>query len=190
MKVSRSVRILASLPVLLWFGSCSLHAQVNPNFYHTLRWRSIGPYRGGRVTAVCGEANNRLTYYMGATGGGVWKTVNGGITWAPVSDDYFKTGSVRAIAVSQSDPNIIYVGMGEACLRANISHGDGVYKSSDGGRTWANVGLRDTSQIGKVRIDPRNPHVVYVVAVGQFVGMIRRRHQCALQFSRQFSPRS
>jgi photosystem II stability/assembly factor-like uncharacterized protein len=107
---------------------------------------------------------------MGATGGGVWKSTDAGITWRPISDRYFKTGSVGSIAVADSDPNIIYVGMGEACLRSNISHGDGVYKSADAGRTWHNIGLRDTSQIGKVLIDPRDADLVYVAAIGHPYG--------------------
>ena len=100
---------------------------------NALRWRSIGPYRGGRVTAV--------VYYMGATGGGVWKTDDAGTTWNNVSDGFFRSGSVGAIAVAQSDANIVYVGMGEACLRGNLSSGDGVYKSTDAGKTWVHVGL-------------------------------------------------
>lgn len=163
-----------TLLVFLWlvssFGTRALFAQVSPDLYKALEWRGIGPYRGGRVTAVAGIPNDRLVYYMGATGGGVWKTVDGGISWKAVSDQYFKTGSVGAIAVADSNPNIIYVGTGEACLRANISHGDGVYKSIDGGKSWANVGLGDTSQIGKVRVDPRNPDIVYVAAVGHPYG--------------------
>lgn len=165
-------RFLAFLATafLLLAGARMLGAQENLNFNQALRWRSIGPDRGGRVTAVAGLVNDRFTYYMGATGGGVWKTVNAGITWTPISDRSFKTGSVGSIAVSQSDPNIIYVGMGEACLRSNISHGDGVYKSTDAGKTWRNIGLRDTSQIGKVLVDPRNPDLVYVAAVGHPYG--------------------
>ncbi|HEV2615666.1 MAG TPA: hypothetical protein VGU63_03540, partial [Candidatus Acidoferrales bacterium] len=155
---------------LILAGARMLGAQQNLNFGQALRWRSIGPDRGGRVTAVAGLVNDRFTYYMGATGGGVWKTVNAGITWSPISDRFFKTGSVGSIAVSESNPNIIYVGMGEACLRSNISHGDGVYKSTDAGKTWRNVGLRDTSQIGKVLIDPRNPDLVYVAAIGHPYG--------------------
>jgi photosystem II stability/assembly factor-like uncharacterized protein len=151
-------------------GARMLGAQENLNFDQALRWRSIGPDRGGRVTAVAGLVNDRFTYYMGATGGGVWKTVNAGITWVPISDRFFKTGSVGSIAVSESDPNVIYVGMGEACLRSNISHGDGVYKSTDAGKTWRNIGLRDSSQIGKVLIDPRNPDLVYVAAIGHPYG--------------------
>jgi photosystem II stability/assembly factor-like uncharacterized protein len=163
-------RLLIFLGIAQSLGTYPLHAQANPNLYRALEWRGIGPYRGGRVTAVTGVASDRFVYYMGATGGGVWKTIDGGISWRPLSDGYFKTGSVGAIAVADSDPNIIYVGMGEACLRANISHGDGVYKSTDAGKSWVNVGLRDTQQIGKVRIDPRNPDVVYVAAVGHPYG--------------------
>src|SRR5262249_26037645 len=101
---------------------------VDPALFRTMRWRSIVPFRGGRVTAVGGVASQPQVYYQGATGGGVWKTADAGITWIPVSDRYFKTGSVGAIVVADSDPNVIYVGMGEACLRSNISQGDGVYK--------------------------------------------------------------
>ena len=144
--------------------------QVDPRLYQGLRWRSIGPERGGRATAVAGLPGDRMTYYMGATGGGVWKTTNAGISWAPVSDRYFKTGSVGSIAVAESDPNVVYVGMGEACLRSNISHGDGVYKSTDAGRTWQNVGLRDSSQLGKVLVDPRDPNLLYVAAIGHPYG--------------------
>ena len=163
------------LPLAIFAGEHLLHAQHNPKSYQALRWRSIGPDRGGRVTAVGGVVNDRLVYYMGATGGGVWKTVDAGITWTPISDRYFKTGSVGSIAVAESDPNIIYVGMGEACLRSNISHGDGVYESTDAGKTWRNVGLRDSSQIGKVYIDPKNPDLVYVAAIGHPYGPNKER---------------
>ena len=97
---------------------------------------------------------------MGATGGGVWKTDDAGLTWNNVSDNFFRTGSVGAIAVAQSDPSVVYVGMGEACLRGNLSSGDGVYKSTDSGKTWAHIGLPDSSQIGRVRIHPTNPDIV------------------------------
>ncbi len=143
--------------------------------YQALRWRCIGPYRGGRVTAVTGVAQKPLVFYMGATGGGVWKTEDAGLTWVNISDGFFKTGSVGAIAVAESDPNIIYVGMGEAPIRGNVSHGDGVYKSTDGGKTWVHLGLEDTSQISRVRVHPNNPDLVYVAALGHVYGPNEQR---------------
>ncbi|HYP52227.1 MAG TPA: hypothetical protein VEQ42_01735 [Pyrinomonadaceae bacterium] len=135
-----------------------------------LRWRLIGPYRGGRVTAVAGVASQPFVYYFGATGGGVWKTTDGGVNWQPVSDEFFKTGSVGAIGVAESDPNVLYVGMGESPIRGNVSHGDGVYKSTDAGKTWRHVGLGDTRHIARVRVHPRNPDLVYVAALGHIWG--------------------
>jgi len=132
-----------------------------------LQWRSIGPYRGGRVTAVAGVASQPSVFYFGATGGGVWKTSDGGINWEPISDgSVFGTGSVGAIGLSDSDPNTIYVGMGESPIRGNVSHGDGVYKSTDAGKTWNRIGLVDTRQISRIRVHPRNPDLVYVAAQG------------------------
>jgi photosystem II stability/assembly factor-like uncharacterized protein len=135
-----------------------------------LHFRDIGPFRGGRAVAVTGVRNDPLTFYFGATGGGVWKTTDGGTTWEPISDKDFKTAAVGAIAVSESDPNVVYVGMGETSIRGNVSHGDGVYKSTDAGRTWKNVGLTATRQIARIRIDPNNPDVVYVAAQGHVWG--------------------
>jgi photosystem II stability/assembly factor-like uncharacterized protein len=140
-----------------------------------LEWRSIGPYRGGRVTAVTGVIGQRNVYYFGGTGGGIWKSVDSGVSWKNVSDGQLATGSVGAVAVSESDPNVVYAGMGEACIRGNVSHGDGVYKSVDAGRTWTNVGLRDSRQIGRIRIDPRNPDLVYVAALGHTFGASHER---------------
>ena len=145
-------------------------AQQTPDLSGALRWRNIGPFRGGRVTAVAGIAAQPLVYYMGATGGGVWKTEDAGLTWTNVSDGFFHTGSVGAVAVSPSNPNIVYVGMGEGCLRGNLSSGDGVYKSLDAGRTWTHVGLADSSQIGRLQIHPTNPDIVYVAAIGHPYG--------------------
>jgi len=161
---------------LLLFALAAAGARENDlPLAQVLKWRSIGPYRGGRVTAVAGVLHQPLVYYMGATGGGVWKTENAGVSWRPVSDAYFKTGSVGSIAVADSNPNMLYVGMGEACLRSNISQGDGVYKSTDAGKTWVNVGLRDTQQIGRVRIDPKDPNLVYVAAIGHPYGPNQER---------------
>jgi len=141
-------------------------AAIEASYLNLLRWRSIGPSRGGRVVAVSGDPVNKFTFYQGTTGGGVWKTDDGGLNWANVSDGFFKTGSVGAISVAPSDPNIVYVGMGEACFRGNASYGDGVYKSSDGGKTWTHLGLEATRQIGRLQVDPTNPDVAYVAALG------------------------
>jgi len=135
-----------------------------------LEFRNIGPYRGGRSVAVAGVRRQPFVFYFGGTGGGIWKTTDGGSNWAPVSDKDLKTGSVGAIAVAESDPNVLYVGMGEAPIRGNFSHGDGVYKSTDGGATWKNVGLRETRQIARVRVHPNNPDIVYVAAQGHAFG--------------------
>ncbi len=143
---------------------------IDPALYEALEWRSIGPFRGGRATAVAGIPSQPLTYYFGATGGGVWKTDDGGLGWNCVSDGFFKTGSVGAIAVAEDDPNVVYVGMGEAPIRGNVSHGDGMYKSTDGGKTWKHIGLRETSQISRVRLHPRNPDLVYAAALGHIYG--------------------
>ncbi len=132
----------------------------------SLQYRLIGPFRGGRVGAVAGVANQPNVYYYGATGGGVWKTTDGGANWENVSDGFFKTGSVGAIAVADSDPNVIYAGMGEETLRNNVSHGDGVYKSIDAGKTWKFMGLGDTRQISRLRVNPKNPDLVYAAALG------------------------
>jgi photosystem II stability/assembly factor-like uncharacterized protein len=135
-----------------------------------LEWRLIGPHRGGRVVAVAGDPSQPQVFYFGSTGGGVWKTTDGGLYWENVSDGFFKRASVGAIAVAPSDPNVIYVGMGETCIRNNVSHGDGVYKSTDGGKTWIHLGLADTRHIAKVRIHPQNPDLVYVAALGHAHG--------------------
>ena len=141
-----------------------------PGPYDGLKFRQIGPFRGGRSGAVTGVQSQPLVFYMGATGGGIFKTVDGGQHWLPVGDGQLKLGSVGAIAVADSDPNIVYAGMGEGDLRGNASHGDGVYKSTDAGHTWKHMGLTDTQQIGALKIDPRNPDIVYVAAIGHQSG--------------------
>jgi photosystem II stability/assembly factor-like uncharacterized protein len=141
-----------------------------PNFLDKLEWRNAGPFRGGRVGAVAGDPRDRNTFYFGSTGGGVWKTGDGGLYWENVSDGFFKRASVGAIAVSRSDPNVVYVGMGESCIRGNVSHGDGVYRSTDAGKTWTHLGLEKTRNIGKLRVHPEDPDTVYVAALGHAHG--------------------
>lgn len=138
--------------------------------FDALRWRLIGPHRGGRVVAAVGHPQDRLTYYFGAVDGGVWKTRDAGITWHNVSDGFFHTAAVGALAISPSDPNVLYAGMGESCIRGNVSHGDGVYLSQDGGETWQHRGLQATRHIARVRIHPTDPDVVYVAALGHAFG--------------------
>jgi photosystem II stability/assembly factor-like uncharacterized protein len=140
---------------------------LSDTLFQAMKWRNVGPFRGGRSTAVCGVPSHPHLYYMGTVGGGLWRTEDAGVSWRNISDGYFKTGSVGAVAVANSDPNVIYVGMGEAPVRGVMtSHGDGVYKSTDAGKTWAHVGLNRVRQISKVRIHPDNPDVVYVAAQG------------------------
>jgi photosystem II stability/assembly factor-like uncharacterized protein len=146
------------------------HAATLPaNLFDQLQWRNIGPFRGGRVAAVSGVAGDSTTFYFGSVGGGVWKTVNAGATWAPIFDGQ-QIASIGAIAVAPSNPNVIYAGTGEADIRSQIGFGDGVYKSIDAGKTWTNVGLRDTRQIACIRVDPRNPELLYVAALGHVYG--------------------
>ncbi|MBI3693410.1 MAG: glycosyl hydrolase [Acidobacteria bacterium] len=163
------------LSTLLLLVVVAANGAVDPSLLKELKWRSIGPYRGGRVTAVAGVTSQPNVYYFGATGGGVWKTTDGGANWEPVSDGQFLTGSVGAVGVSESEPNVVYAGMGEAPIRGNVSHGDGVYKSTDAGKTWKRVGLEDTRQIGRIRVHPRNPDIVYVAALGHVWGPNQQR---------------
>ncbi len=164
--------ILVSL-VVIGFAPAQTTSPADP--LRLLQYRSIGPFRGGRVAAVAGVPSQPKVYYFGGTGGGVWKTTDAGVNWEPVSDKFFKTGSVGSIDVSWSDPNIVYVGMGESPVRGNVSHGDGVYKSVDAGKTWKHVGLGDSRQIGRVRIHPKDPNLVYVAAMGHLWGPNRER---------------
>jgi photosystem II stability/assembly factor-like uncharacterized protein len=143
--------------------------QLDPQLYIGLRWRMIGPFRGGRSIAVSGVEGQPHTFYFGAVGGGVWKTVNAGESWEPVFDGQ-PIGSIGAIAVAQSNPYIIYVGTGEADFRSDLSYGDGIYKSTDGGKTWKNLGLRDSRHIARIVIDPHNPDIVLVAAMGEAYG--------------------
>src|SRR6202521_2988208 len=137
--------------------------------YCGLRWRMIGPFRAGRVNAVSGVLGQPETFYFGSVGGGVWKTNNAGRTWKPVFDSQ-SAASIGAIGVAPSDPNVVYVGTGEADMRDSIQFGDGMYKSTDGGKTWKHIGLENTRQIGRVIVDPKNPNVVFVAALGHAYG--------------------
>ena len=139
---------------------------VNPSLFDGLKYRMVGPARGGRVTAVTGHRRQPGTFYSGASGGGVWKTTDYGVTWRPISDGFFETGSIGAIEVSESNPDVIYVGTGSDGIRSNVIQGKGVYRSNDGGKTWALLGLRDVGQISDVRVDPSNPERVFVAAQG------------------------
>lgn len=181
------VGIGASIPVILFLlllagTSCEGGARgtgqvdvanypsVEAGFLSALQWRLVGPFRGGRVPAVAGDPNDPLVFYFGSGHGGVWKTTDAGRFWRNVSDDFFTFPAVGAMDVSLSNPDVIYVGTGEGIPRQHISPGDGVYKSTDGGETWTNVGLRETRHISKLRIHPTNPDIVYVAAKGDMFG--------------------
>jgi photosystem II stability/assembly factor-like uncharacterized protein len=147
-----------------------LHGQqYNPKLFSGMKWRLVGPGTGGRVEAVTGIPDQPNTYYIGAVDGGVWKTTDGGLQWTPLFN-HEPVASIGAIAIAPSDPDVIYVGTGEEAPRGDISFGDGVYKSTDGGKTWTDVGLKDSKQIGKIVVDPRNANIVYVAAEGDIYG--------------------
>ena len=161
---------LALLALLALIVPVSVSAQAaakyDTSLFRALVWRPVGPFRGGRVTAVAGVLDQPLVYYMGATGGGVWKTTDGGLTWQATSDKDFTAGSIGAIAVAPSDPNVVYVGTGESPIRGNLSPGDGMYRSTDAGKTWIKVGLADAGQIAHIAVHPRNADLVYVAVLG------------------------
>ena len=145
----------------------SVQAASDSSAFRALQWRLIGPFRGGRANAIAGVTSQPFVYYVGYTGGGVWKTENAGASWRNISDTFFRTGSIGAIAVAESDPNVVYVGTGEHAVRGqSSSYGDGVYRSTDAGKTWTRVGLEATKQISAVRVHPSNPDLVYVAAQG------------------------
>ena len=179
----KTLQLLSLCFLLLPFN---LHAQNNSipkasekgidSLYHGLKWRNIGPFRGGRSVTSSGVIGQPLTYYMGSTGGGVWKTTDAGISWNNISDGFFKTGTVGAIAVAESDPNIVVVGMGEHAARGVMtSMGDGVYKSMDAGKTWKHFGLEKTRHISDVVIHPKDPNIIYITAQGAQYGPSQER---------------
>ena len=147
-------------------GLCSVTAPVSPDLFSGLRWRMIGPFRGGRVAAATGVPGRANEFYFGAVNGGVWKTIDGGRVWLPVFD-HQSTASIGAIAVAPSSPDTVYVGSGESTLRDSVGYGNGVYKSTDAGKTWTHLGLDETHHIGKIAVDPRNPNNVFVAAIGK-----------------------
>jgi photosystem II stability/assembly factor-like uncharacterized protein len=157
------------LPLFLCAFAAFAAQPVQQNLFDQLQWRFIGPFRGGRVVSVSGVLGDAATFYFGSVGGGVWKTTDGGTMWQPIFDQQ-PIASIGAIAVAPSAPEIIYVGTGEADIRSQIGFGNGVYKSTDAGKTWTNVGLRDTRQISKILVDPFNPNIVYVAALGHAYG--------------------
>src|SRR3984957_12805730 len=157
------------LPVLGRVQTSS-QPRANPeSVYGALRWRMIGPFRGGRTVAATGVPGQPNVFYVGVNNGGVWKTTDAGRTWKPIFDDQ-PTGSIGALAVAPSNPDILYVGSGEGLQRPDLSTGDGVYKSIDGGKTWKNVGLRDGQQIAAILIDPKDPDRVFVAVLGHPYG--------------------
>jgi len=154
----------------------SLTAQEAETYFKPLKYRNIGPFRGGRSVTASGVVNDPLTYYMGTTGGGLWKTEDAGQHWDNISDGFFKTGSVGAVTVSESNPNIVYCGMGEHAIRGVMtSYGDGVYKSTDAGKTWKHIGLKATQHISRIVIHPTNPDIVFVAAQGAMFGSTKER---------------
>ncbi len=154
---------------LLFTAVCAQAAGVDPALYSGLGWRLIGPFRGGRVLAVSGVRSQPQHFYFGSVDGGVWETKDAGRTWDPIFDA-MHVGSIGALAVAPSDPNVIYVGSGEADMRSDIAYGNGMYKSVDAGKTWTHIGLEDSYQIGKVLVDPSNPDIVFVAALGHAYG--------------------
>lgn len=158
--------------VIFGHGQEIENPNVDPSVLKGLNYRNIGPFRGGRSVAVAGHDDQPYIYYTGFTGGGVYKTTDGGATWYNVSDGFFKTGSVGAIDVADSDPNVIYVGMGETDIRGNMSAGDGMYRSTDAGKTWEWLGLGETRFIGDIEIHPENPDVAWVAAMGKLFGAV------------------
>src|SRR6184192_3230524 len=175
--VNLSARRVASIILgflLLAFVPQTSAQQFSPDLFKSLHWRSIGPGRGGRVRALAGVPAQPNVFYMAQVNGGVWKTDDYGRTWNPIFDDQ-PTGSVGSIAVAPSDPNIIYVGSGEGLQRPDLSVGDGIYKSTDAGKTWTHLGLRDGQQIPQIAVDPRNPDHILVAVAGHPYGPNEQR---------------
>ena len=168
------LRQCALFLLLIVFTSPRLVAQTvtgnqpyDPSFFRALKWRNVGPDRAGRSIACAGNPSRPFEYYAGAVGGGLWKTIDGGTTWRPITDGQINSSSVGAVAVSESHPDVVYIGMGEVQIQRNMLQGDGVYKSTDAGATWRHIGLEGTQVISRIRVHPRNPDLVYI-ACGRF----------------------
>src|SRR5512138_2398152 len=146
--------VVVSLPIIV------LARGSDTDLFHGMKWRMIGPFRGGRTVGATGVPGQPNVFYIGVNNGGVWKTTDYGLTWKPIFDDQ-PTGSIGALAVAPSNPDTIYVGSGEGLQRPDLSTGDGIYKSTDGGKTWRHLGLRDAQQIGAILVDPKDPNLVY-----------------------------
>ncbi len=159
--------LILTLAIAAWAGASALDTPLSfdESLYSGIRWRLVGPFRGGRAGTVAGVRGNGSLYYMGTAGGGVWRTTDSGATWECVSDGYFG-GSIGAVAVAESDPNVLYVGEGEETVRGNVSSGWGVWKSTDAGKSWKHIGLRESEHVGRIRVHPENPELVYVAAMG------------------------
>lgn len=167
-------RIIYCVLILLMLGDISSYAQstttYDPAFFNKMQWRNIGPNRGGRSLGSSGSPGRPNEYYFGATGGGLWKTTDGGNEWFPVTDGQISSSSIGAVAVAETNPDVVYIGGGETQLRGSITQGDGVYKTTDGGKTWRYLGLKETQAISRIRVHPTNPDVVYVAALGHPYG--------------------
>ncbi len=172
---------IVAVAALALLAPAALQSQSKSSFaydtalYNKMEWREIGPFRGGRSIAVAGHPAQPNTFYFGATGGGVWKTEDGGNTWINVSDHFLKVGIVGALDVAPSDPNVIYAGTGEACIRGNTQPGEGLYRSLDAGRTWTFAGLKEAQTISKVRVHPKDENIVFVAAFGHVFGRNKDR---------------
>jgi len=175
MRVSRFPAMFLMSLVCILIGQTQVLAQrpvmkYDTTLYNKMQWREIGPFRGGRSIAVAGHKDQPYTYYFGATGGGIWKTEDGGNTWGNISDGYLKVGIVGSLAVAESDPNVVYAGTGEACIRGNTMPGEGMYRSTDAGKTWKFIGLGEAQTISEIAVHPKDPDLVYAAVFGHVFG--------------------
>ena len=168
-RVRRSCSSVVVIFAALFLNILAVAQTVPPALLSGLQWRLIGPFRGGRVASVTGVTGGGSVFYFGAVDGGVWKTTDAGVTWTPIFDGQ-PIASIGAVAVAPSNANVLYAGSGESDIRSALSSGDGVYKSTDAGQTWKNIGLRDSRQISRIVVDPKNPDIVYVGALGHAYG--------------------